>query len=119
MKYPLVDHVKKNKHEMTTGNIAAIEFGTTSVALAYTITWDEEISTLGLNERYWDIRVPNVILLRKDGASLTMTSIGEEAKNNYTRMRLDDRKNYVYFETIKMLMKREKVHILISLVSLI
>ena len=126
MKYPLVceaeilDHVKKYemmKYEITNGNIAAIEFGTTSVALAYTTRGDKEVFTLVLNNVDIDIRVPSAILLRKDGALLTMSSFGQEARTNYTRMRPNDRKNHVYFERIKMLMKREEVHILILLVS--
>ena len=99
------------------GNIAAIDFGTTSVTLAYTTRGDKEVNTLVLNNENFDTRVPNAILLRKDGASFTMSSFGQEARTNYTRMRSNDRKNHVYFERIKMLMKREEVHILISLVS--
>ena len=104
-------------YRTTNNNIAAIDFGTTSVTLAYTTRGDKEVSTLVLNNENIDTRVPNAILLRKDGASLTMSSFGQEARTNYTRMRPNDRKNHVYFERIKMLMKREEVHILISLVS--
>ena len=89
MKYPLayepeiLNHAKKYGHGMTNGNIAAIEFGTT-VALAYIRRGDKEVSMLMLYKKNWGIRVPNTILLRKVGASLTTTtSIGEEAKNNY------------------------------------
>ena len=123
MKYPLVyepeilDHVKNYGYEMTTYNIAAIDFGTTSVALAYTTTGDKEVSTLVLNNDNKNTRVPNTILLRKESISLKMLSLGQEARTNYTRMRPNDRKNHVYFERIKMLMKREEVHILILLVS--
>ena len=91
MKYPLVceaeilDHVEKYGHEITRRNIAAIESGTTSVALAYITREDKEVSML-IPYKKMGIRVPNAILLRKDSALLTMTSIGEEAKNNYKRM---------------------------------
>ena len=127
MKLPLVteaeilDHVKNYEHQMlgyrtTDGNIAAIGFGTTSVTLAYKRTWDEEISILVPDTNNIDTKVPNAILLRKHGASLTIFSFGHVARNLYTIMRPNDRKNHVYFERIKMLMKREEVHILISFV---
>ena len=115
----IIDHVKKYGHQTTSSNVATIDFGTTSVSLAYITRGDKEVSMLVLNNENIDTRVPNAILLRKDGASLTMSSFGQEARINYTRMRPNDRKNHVYFERIKMLMKREEVHILISLVSLI
>ena len=76
LKYPLayepeiLNHAEKYGHGMTNGNIAAIEFGTTSVALAYISRGDKEVSMLMLYKKNWGIRVPNTILLRKDGASL-------------------------------------------------
>ena len=130
MKLPLVteaeilDHVKNYEHQMleyrtTDGNIAAIDFGTTSVTLAYKRTCDIDVSTFNLDVNNIGIKVLNGFLLRKDGAWVTISSFGQQARTNYTRMQPNDRKNYVYFERIKMLMKREEVHILISLVSLI
>ena len=105
-------------YRTTNDNIAAIDFGTTSVTLAYTTRGDKEINTLVLNNENQDTRVPNAILLRKEGGvSLQMLSFGQEARTNYTRMRPNDRKNHVYFERIKMLMKREEVDVLILLVS--
>ena len=102
-------------HVMTSSNIAAIEFGTTSVALAYTTVGDQGI--FKLNNVARGTRISNTILLHKDGASLTMSSFGQEARTKYTRMLPNDKKNYVYFESIKILMKREEVCILISFVS--
>ena len=100
-------------YRTTNNNIAAIDFGTTSVSLAYTTRGDKEVNTLVLNSENQDTRVPNAILLRKEGASLKMLSFGQEARTNYTRMRPNDRNNHVYFERIKMLMKREEVNILL------
>ena len=133
MTYPLdseaeiLDHIKKYGHQTTSSNIAAVDFGTTYVTLAYSTRGDDEVNTLVLTKVNMfvlykvnmDTRVPNAILLRKDGTSLEVSSFGQEARTNYARMRPNDRKNHVYFERIKMLMKREEVHILISLVSLI
>ena len=99
-------------YRTTNNNIAAIDFGTTSVTLAYTTRGDKEVNTLVLNSENQDTRVPNAILLRKEGASLKLSSFGQEARTNYTRMRPNDRKNHVYFERIKMLMKREEVQYL-------
>ena len=103
-------------YRTTNNSIAAIDFGTTSVSLAYTTRGDKEVNTLVLNNENQDTRVPNAILLRKEGASLKLSSFGQEARTNYTKMRPNDRKNHVYFERIKMLMKREEVHLLILLV---
>ena len=99
-------------YRTTNNNIAAIDFGTTSVSLAYTTRGDKEVNTLVLNNENKDTRVPNAILLRKEGASLKMLSFGQEARTNYTKMRPNDRKNHVYFERIKMLMKSEEVQYL-------
>ena len=101
----------------TDNNIVAIDFGTTSITLAYTTKGDKEVNTLVLNSENQDTRVPNAILLHKEGALLKMLSFGQEARTKYTKMRPNDRKNHVYFERIKMLMKREEVHILTLLVS--
>ena len=103
-------------YRTTNNNIAAIDFGTTSVSLAYTTRGDKEVNTLVLNSENKDTRVPNAILLRKEGGYLKMLSFGQEARTNYTKMQTNDRKSHVYFERIKILMKREKVHILILLV---
>ena len=89
------------------GNIAAIDFGTTSVSLAYTTQGDSEVSTLVLDE---DTRFPNSILLRRNvNNSYEVASFGRNACTKYVKMRSNEKKECVYFERIKLLLKRDQV----------
>ena len=89
---------------------AAIDFGTSSLSIAYTtpITKDD-IKTMALHKTYE--RVPNAILIKidQDNQECRVTTIGHEAQTQYCNLRKDDAKQFVYFERIKMLLKREKV----------
>ena len=96
-------------YRTTNNNIAAIDFGTTAVSLAFTTNGDKIVNTLQLDTANKHTRVPNAILLQKRGKEFSMTSFGNHARESYTRMRSADRDKYVYFERIKMLMKREQV----------
>ena len=96
-------------YRTTNNNIAAIDFGTTAVSLAFTTNGDKTINTLLLDTEKLDTRVPNAILLQRRGKGFFMASFGNQARESYTRMRSADREKYVYFERIKMLMKREQV----------
>ena len=103
---------------VTDGNIAAIDFGTTSVSLAYTTKGDKKIRTLPLDTEAKFPRVLNVILLKKDEnemeETMTVVAFGGDARKRFTQLRAADYKNYVYFERIKMLMKREEVCFIVS-----
>ena len=95
----------------TKGNIAAIDFGTTYVSLAYTTLHYKDVNTLPL-EKGVDRRVSNSILLFKEKPdTLRVCSIGSNAQISYFRLRNKDKLNYIYFERIKMLLKKEKVQI--------
>ena len=96
-------------YRTTNNNIAAIDFGTTAVSLAFTTNGDKDINTLQLDTSSKDTRVPNAILLQKKEEGFSMTSFGNHARESYTRMRAASRDKFVYFERIKMLMKREQV----------
>ena len=96
-------------YRTTNNNIAAIDFGTISVTLSYTTLGDKEISTLTLDEANKDTRVPNSILLRKNNKIFSIASFGNNARDIYTKMRTTDKEKHVYFERIKMLMKKEQV----------
>ena len=91
------------------GNIAAIDFGTTSLTLSYVTTGDKDISTIKFGSEN-DARIPNAILLErsKDGKYIA-TAIGNTARTNFSRVRGEKRMTYIYFERIKMLLKRDKV----------
>ena len=96
-------------YRVTGGNIAAIDFGTTSVSLAYTTKGDERVSTLILDSEERSTRVPNAVLLKKGQGEVTVEAFGNIAKNKFASLRSSDHEEHVYFERIKMLMKRDKV----------
>lgn len=99
---------KQSAYRKTNGNIAAIDFGTTSVSLAYTTYGSSDVNTLPLDTTNMDTRITNGILLEtKPDGSYGVASFGHNARGVYSKVR--NRENYVYFERIKMLMKREKV----------
>ena len=98
-------------YRVTEGNIAAIDFGTTSVSLAYTTKWDEKINTLILDPQEKAPRDTNAVLFKREGKAISVTAFGNTARSRFTSMRKTgnyDQEN-IYFERIKMLLKREKV----------
>ena len=88
-------------------NIAAIDFGT-SVSLAYTMKGDEHINVLVLNIRDMTKRNPNAVLLKREGKKIIAVAFGNEARERMRRGANYD-SEYIYFERIKMLLRREKV----------
>ena len=98
------------EYQKSNGNIAAIDFGTTSVSLAFTTVGDQDISALTLDEDSKDTRVPNALLLDlKEDRSVRVEAFGHEARNKYGRLKSSELKRYVYFEKIKLFLKRDKV----------
>ena len=91
------------------GNIAAIDFGTTSVSLAYTTKGDDEIRTISLESEEISLRVLNVILLKKDKDKLKVEGFGMNARKKFGVLKQSNNTEYIYFERIKMLMRREQV----------
>ena len=85
--------------------IAAIDFGTSSLSVAYTTPVTRDVKVLPLYSRYE--RVPNAILIKIDRANneYTTTAIGHRAQSQYSK----NAENYIYFERIKNLLKRDKV----------
>ena len=98
-------------YRVTDGNIAAIDFGTTSVSLAFTTKGDKEISTLPLDTEAKSARILNVILLKKEESGVKVISFGGDARQKFALQRSSQYSNLIYFERIKMLMKREEVSI--------
>lgn len=97
-------------YRTTNGNIAAIDFGTTSVSVAFTTGGDKDVNTLVLDQSNLDTRIPNTLLLKRtENGSTSIISVGNDATTVYSKLRASDRCNYIYFERIKMLMKRDKV----------
>ena len=99
-------------------NIAAIDIdfvGTTYSSIVYKIEGDEGIIYLKLNGIYE--RVPTAILIKvldlpQDPhlpVKVVVKEYGMRALTEYSRLRERDRKNYIYFESVKMTMKQHQV----------
>ena len=89
--------------------IAAIDFGTSSLSVAYTTpTTRGDVKVLPLQSTLE--RVPNSILIMKDqaGQKYSTIEIGLQAQSIYSGLR-KDAKNFIYFERIKNLLERDKV----------
>ena len=91
------------------GNIAAIDFGTTSVSLAYTTKGDDRVNTFKFETEDHSTRIPNAILLKKSGRDVTVIALGSSARKKFASLRPNEFSEHVYFERIKMLMKRDEV----------
>ena len=107
---PLHRALKKNKSQVgrasKPSNVAAIDFGTTSVSLAYTTEGDDKINTFCIDQ--FHDRVLNAILLEKmNDGTCEVKAFGTRAQDAYTKIR--EHQNYVYFERIKMLLERDEV----------
>ena len=97
-------------------NIAAIDFGTMYSSIVYKTEGDEAIDYLKLNAIYE--RVPTAILLQvvdrpQDPylpVKFTVKEYGMRALIEYTRLGERNRKNYIYFERIKMTLQRDEVN---------
>ena len=92
----------------TSGDIAAIDFGT-SVSLAYTTRGDEKVYVLNIQDM--SERNPIAVLLKREGKKITVVAFGNKARERFTGMRKGANydSEYIYFERIKMLLRREKV----------
>ena len=89
--------------------IAAIDFGTSSLSVAYTSTNDGlVIRLLPLHSTYE--RVPNAILISKDqeNRQCKVIGIGYKAQSIYSDLK-KGAENFIYFERIKNLLERDKV----------
>ena len=96
-------------YRVTDGNIAAIDFGTTSVSLAYTTKGYEDVNSFVLDPGNQSTRVLSVILLKREEAKLKIVAFGRDARRKFSQLRSGDYPYYLYFERIKMLLKREQV----------
>ena len=94
--------------------IAAIDFGTSSLSVAYTTpVTGGDVKVLPLYSRYE--RVPNAILITVDRANNQYTTMeaGHRAQSLYSDLKANA-KNFIYFERIKNLLERDKVILTIA-----
>ena len=118
------DTIDSSSESAATGNIAAIDFGTTSISIAYTTVGSEKVrgndlripQFMKLGARQ-ERRVPNAILFKKvdgDSSKVTLESIGDAAQKAYESAR--DKTKVIFFERIKMSMRRTDRVCLITVV---
>ena len=89
--------------------IAAIDFGTSSLSVAYTTpTTRGYVKVVPLHKTYE--RVPNAILIMKEQEEqqCKVIGIGHEAQSIYSDLEEDAHK-FIYFERIKKLLARDEV----------
>ena len=91
---------------VTDGNIAAIDFGTTSVSLAYTTKGDTNVNVLP-HYRTHSTQIPNIVLLKKERAGIEIKAFGDDAQR--VLLRSCGYSDYIYFNGIETLMRKEKV----------
>ncbi|XP_019859611.1 PREDICTED: heat shock 70 kDa protein 12A-like isoform X2 [Amphimedon queenslandica] len=83
--------------------IAAIDFGTSSLSVAYTTPTDGQIKLVPLHSTYE--RVPNAILILKDQEQCKVIGVGYKAQSIYSTKK--ETQNVIYFERIKTLLERD------------
>ena len=90
----------------TTGNIAAIDFGTANCSLAYCTIEDEEVTLLKLSKQEGQVRVPTALLINENGEPV---KFGDRAIREYDRLDPILRKKYHLFERIKLALAPQEV----------
>jgi len=100
----MASHSKKSSD-----NIAAIQLGFTTCAVAYALCdFERAPMKLPLNKTYF--HVPTAVLLKPDG---TINSFGYDARAQYLNLDDAQRLEYAYFEQIKISLQHDEVELLI------
>ena len=88
--------------------IAAIDFGTSSLSVAYTTPTDGQVKLVPLHSSYE--RVPNAILILKDQETqqCKVMEVGYKAQSIYGDIK-KGAQNFIYFERIKTILERDTV----------
>ena len=87
--------------------IAAIDFGTTNCSIAYILpgeTFEKEPNVLAFQGTQQ--RVPTAILFNNDGV---VRSFGDKARKTYRNLRVEEMRDWAYFEQIKMDLQHDDV----------
>ena len=91
----------------TTGNIAAIDFGTANCSLAYCTTEDEEMELLKVTTQEGQVRVPTILLVNEEGEPI---DFGYGAIHQYQRLDPSQQMKYHLFERIKLALGPDEVY---------
>ena len=91
--------------------VAAIDFGTGSCSLAYTLGQDDKILTIPLSSDLDSPRVPTAILLeKKSDSTIRVLSFGIQAQESISKINIDSMPDeIIYFECFKMMLFHEAV----------
>ena len=91
--------------------VAAIDFGTGSCSLAYTLGQDDEIAAIPLSSDLDSPRVPTAILLeKKSDSTVRVSSFGIQAQESISEINIDSKPDeIIYFECFKMMLFHEAV----------
>ena len=89
--------------------IAAIDFGTSSLSVAYTTPTDGQVKLVPLHQHSTYERVPNAILILKDqeNQQCKVIGVGYKAQSIYSTKK--ETQNVIYFERIKTILERDTV----------
>ena len=93
----------------TTGNIAAIDFGTANCSIAYCTTDDEEMTLLKLSGQDGNVRVPTILLVNEEGKPI---EFGAGAIRQYKNLDPNQKMKYHLFERIKLELRPDEVYTL-------
>ena len=88
------------------GNVAAIDFGTTFCSLSYQVAGYERKNLMisGTHDR-----VPTALLVRRKGVQINVVEIGYAAQSKYKNIPRRAYRDYLYFECFKMQLRDESV----------
>ena len=101
--FPTVESRESESFRATRGNIAAIDFGTTSCSLSYCLKGDNKIRFLRLDDRH--DRVPVAMLVNHQGN----IAFGYNAREKYVNLTAEEKLQHYYFQHIKMNLQHENV----------
>ena len=99
----------------TTGNIAAIDFGTANCSLAYCTTKDEQMRLLKLSSQEGQVRVPTILLVNDKGEPI---KFGARAIRQYQRLDPSQQLKYHLFERVKLALGPHEVPNYVKIVTI-
>ena len=88
------------------GNVAAIDFGTTFCSLSYQVAGYDRENLMISDTRD---RVPTALLVKRKGVQIYVIEIGYAAQKKYKNIPISAYKDYLYFECFKMQLRDESV----------
>ena len=101
---PTTESRSSTSFRASTGNIAAIDFGTTSCSLSYCLKGNDRIRFLKLDDTH--DRVPTAILMDRQGK---VSQFGFNARKKYAALKGEAKLQYYYFQHLKMNLQHESV----------